>query len=236
MKGDFRELIEKNKDLLKQVNPRIQITNATCELDQFSQENKKESKTNINNINILNLNPNVNINMNTTFKKRDLKKVIKNCDKDIYQPHKDYKIEEQRWISMSIPLDNDMAKWEFLNNVQGIRSKNNINKFELIQKNKSENNLNKDYNIKTFPKKNQRKELMDITNTNYNLNEMNYKQYYKSIFDDEKFNLPIKLVKHEKINNKEKLNHKNKIKTFDVNNNKKYIKDNIEELREEDFE
>ena len=36
MKGDFGELINKNKDLLKNKNPRIQITNATCELEQFS--------------------------------------------------------------------------------------------------------------------------------------------------------------------------------------------------------
>ena len=44
MKGDFRELIEKNKDLLKHINPRIQITNATCELEQFSEEGQKNKR------------------------------------------------------------------------------------------------------------------------------------------------------------------------------------------------
>ena len=109
MKGDFGELINKNKDLLKNKNPRIQITNATCELEQFSPPDTSKTNTNINNINILNLNPNISINMNKTYKKKDLKKVVKNCDKDIYQPNKDYDKEKQRWISMSIPIDDDMA-------------------------------------------------------------------------------------------------------------------------------
>ena len=37
MKGDFSKLIEKNPDILKQKNPRIQVTNATCDLGQFSE-------------------------------------------------------------------------------------------------------------------------------------------------------------------------------------------------------
>ena len=236
MKGDFRELIEKNKDLLKHINPRIQITNATCELEQFSEEgqkDKKEPKTYNYNTNTLNINPNLNITMNKAFKKRDLKYVIKNCDKDIYEPNKDYENEKQRWISMSIPLDNDMAKWEFLNHVKGIRNKNNINKFQLIQKNKSENNLIKDYNIKTIPKKNNNKEIIDLRN--YNLNEMNYKQFYKSTTEDEKYNPLIRLVRHDNMNTKGKINHKYRINSYDVNIKKNYNKDNIEEKKDEDF-
>ena len=234
MKGDFRELIEKNKDLLKNKNPRIQITNATCELEQFSEKSKKDNKTNINNINILNLNPNININMNKIYKEKDLKKVVRNCDKDIYEPNKDYDKEQQRWISMSIPLDNDMADWEFLNSVKGIRKKNNINKFELIQKNITENINNNEYNIKTIHNKNKKYENLSLQNMNYKLNEMNYKQYYKSLFKDEEVNSTITFIRNGK--NKKRENINNKIRTFDFNNRNKYINDYIEELREDSFE
>ena len=236
MKGDFTELIEKNKDLLKNINPRIQITNATCELEQFSERSYKNNNTNINNINILNLNPNININMNKNYKKKDLKKVVRNCDKDIYEPGKDYDKEQQRWMSMSIPLENDMADWDFLNSVKGIRSKNNINKFELIQKYKSENNFinTNNYNIKIIPNKNKKYEDSNIQNMNYKFNEMNSKQYYKSIFRDEESHSPIKLVKNDKNRKRENLN--NRIRSFDIKNRNKYINDNIEELPEESFE
>ena len=89
---NYEMLLKKrtNDMILKNKNPRIQITNATCELEQFSPPDTSKTNTNINNINILNLNPNISINMNKTYKKKDLKKVVKNCDKDIYQPNKDY--------------------------------------------------------------------------------------------------------------------------------------------------
>ena len=235
MKGDFSELIEKNKDLLKNINPRIQITNATCELEQFSERSDKNNNTKINNINILSLNPNININMNKSYKKKDLKKVVKNCDKDIYEPNRDYEKEQQRWISMSIPLENDMANWDFLNSVQGIRSKNNINKFELIQKYRSENNINtNNYNIKIIPNKNKKYEEPNIQNMTYKFNEMNSKQFYKPIFRDEESNSPIKLVKNDKNKKRENLN--NRIRSFDIKNRNKYINDNIEELSEESFD
>ena len=232
MSGDFRQLIDKNKDLLKNANPRIQITNAKCELDQFSPQDGKN--TNINNINILNLNPNISINMNHNYKKKDLKKVVRNCDKDIYQQHEDYEKEKQRWISMSIPLDDDMANWEFLNSVKAVRNKNDINKFEIIQKNKSEKNVNKTYNIKNIPKKNKFKEDSTLQNIQYQLKEMNYKQFYKS---DEDNDSPIKLVKYDKQNNNYK-NRKwnNKFYSFDINNRNKYIDDNIEEVPEDSLE
>ena len=232
MSGDFRQLIDKNKDLLKNANPRIQITNAKCELDQFSPQDRKN--TNINNINILNLNPNISINMNHNYKKKDLKKVVRNCDKDIYQQHEDYEKEKQRWISMSIPLDDDMANWEFLNSVKAVRNKNDINKFEIIQKNKSEKNVNKTYNIKNIPKKNKFKEDSSLPNIQYQLKEMNYKQFYKS---DEDNDSPIKLVKYDKQNNNYKNKKwKNKFYSFDINNRNKYINDNIEEVPEDSLE
>ena len=234
MKGDFGKLIDKNKDLLKYSNPRIQITNATCEIEQFSPivEKNPQNNANINNINILNINPNISINMKKEYKKKDLKKVVRNCDKDIYEPNKDYEKEEQRWISMSIPLDNDMAKWEFLDNLKGIRNKNNMNKFELIQKNKSEKNINTiNYNIKNIPGK---KTYNGNSNTRYKLNEMNYKQYYKSLFKDDTNNSPIKLIKYEKNNKKDKNNYR--IRSFDINIRNKFIEDNIKEMPEEAFE
>ena len=35
MKGDFLSLIQQNPKILKQKNPRIQVTNATCDLNQI---------------------------------------------------------------------------------------------------------------------------------------------------------------------------------------------------------
>ena len=235
MKGDFRQLIIKNKDLLKKVNPRIQITNATCELEQFSPTDN--SKTSINNINILNLNPNISINMSKNYKKKDLKNVISNCDNDIYKPNFDNENEKQRWISMSIPLDNDMANWNFLNSVTGIRGKDNINKFEVIQKNQTQrNNSGNKYCIKEMPNKPKFKEDNELQNLQFKLKEMNYRQ---NSTKNEKGGSPVKLVKYNKqsFNKNRKKNYK--VFSVDINNRNKYgknIDDNIEELSEESFE
>ena len=226
MKGDFRQLIVKNKDLLQKLNPRIQITNATCELEQFSLTENSNPKNNINNINILNLNPNISINMSKSYKKKDLKKVINNCDKDIYKPNNNIEGEKQRWISMSIPLDNDMANWNFLNSVSGIRNKDNINKFEVIQKNRREkNNQSGNYNIIDLTNKIKYKEENDIRNLKFKLKEMNYRQNPEK---NEKVCSPIKLVKY----NKQNFNKNRKIK----NNFSVDIYNNIEELSEESIE
>ena len=232
MKGDFRKLIETNKDLFKTRNPRIQITNATCELEQFSPLVNTDPNNNINKINLLNLDPNISINMNKNYKKKDLKNVVNNCDKDIYEQKMDYEKEKQRWISMSIPLDNDMANWEFLDSLKGIRSKGNINKFELVQKNKSQKNIHIDnYNIKNIPSKNKNNENSNLQNMQFKLNEMNYKQYYKSLLKSEVNNSPIKLVKYDNKNRKEKKDYK--IRSFDINIRNKFKKDNTKELSEE---
>ena len=226
MKGDFRQLIVKNKDLLQKLNPRIQITNATCELEQFSLTDNSNPKNNINNINILNLNPNISINMTKSYKKKDLKKVINNCDKDIYKPNNNIEGEKQRWISMSIPLDNDMANWNFLNSVSGIRNKDNINKFEVVQKNRREkNNQSGNYNIIDLTNKIKYKEENDIRNLKFKLKEMNYRQNPEK---NEKVCSPIKLVKY----NKQNFNKNRKVNnnfSVDINNN-------IEELSEESID
>ena len=227
MKGDFRQLIVKNKDLLQKLNPRIQITNATCELEQFSLTDNSNPKNNINNINILNLNPNISINMSKSYKKKDLKKVINNCDKDIYKPNNNIEGEKQRWISMSIPLDNDMANWNFLNSVSGIRNKDNINKFEVIQKNRREkNNQSGNYNIIDLTNKIKYKEENDIRNLKFKLKEMNYRQNPEK---NEKVCSPIKLVKYNKQNFNKNRKINNNFFSGDINNN-------IEELSEESIE
>ena len=234
MKGDFRQLIMKNKDLLQKVNPRIQITNATCELEQFAlTDNSKPN--NINNINILNLNPNISINMTKSYKKKDLKNVINNCDKDIYKPNNNNVGEKQRWISMSIPLDNDMANWNFLNSVSGIRNKDNINKFEVIQKDITERtNTSGNYNIIDLPNKIKYKEDADIHNMKFKLKEMNYRQNSEK---NEKIGSPVKLVKY----NKQSFNKNRKINnnySVDISNRNKFNKNfnNIEELSDESNE
>ena len=63
---------------------------------------------------------------------------------------------------------------------------------------------------------------------------MNYKQYYKSLFNNEDFNSPIKLIRKDK--NKRRENFNNKIRSFDFKKRNKYFTDKIEELREESFE
>jgi hypothetical protein len=57
MKGDFRQLIEKNPEILNEKNPRIQVTNATCEVEQFGE--KYKNILNQKNINLLKYNQNL---------------------------------------------------------------------------------------------------------------------------------------------------------------------------------
>ena len=68
MKGDFRKLIEKNPEILRQKNPRIQVTNATCELEQFEERNKSGFYKNDNNL----LKLNMNLNIKNKLKKKEL--------------------------------------------------------------------------------------------------------------------------------------------------------------------
>ena len=219
MKGDFRKLIEKNPNILKQKNPRIQVTNATCQLEQFEQRNKKIFYKN--DSNLLKLNPNLNI--KNKYKKRELTKVVYNCDRDIYESQLPYETQKQSWISMSIPLNNDKAKWEFLNGVKGERHKNNANKFELIQKNAETVQTNKK-TVKLIEKNrglsktnNSLSKIIEDSveyNVQYDLKEMNYTQYYRSPINTSRRDrhestspLTVKLVKKtEKTNSNKRTN------------------------------
>ena len=176
MKGDFISLIQKNPKILTQKNPRIQVTNATCDLNEIvysettedeliTEQNKYENKKN-----------NFNIDRNKV-----LSKVIKNCDKDLYAAQKPFRVKKDQWYSVSIPLKNNEARWEFLNNIKGEREKNTLNKFELIQKEpepkKEEGEEENPYNTKTFRTDKKRTLTRD---TSYKLREMNYSQFYRS--------------------------------------------------------
>ena len=177
MKGDFISLLEQNPKILYQKNPRIQVTNATCELNQIINNENTEDDLKPEEVNdeMDKLNKNYIINKN-----RVLRKVIKNCDKDLYVSQKPFKAKKDQWYSVSIPLSDNEAKWEFLNNIRGERDKNNLNKFELIQKEeepiKEENEESKTPN-KTIRNE---KKLPRYRDTSYKLREMNYSQFYKT--------------------------------------------------------
>ena len=187
LKGDFLSLIENNPKILSQKNPRIQVTNATCNLEQIIDNEYEEGELNPEEVNyeIEKLDNNFIID-----KSKVLSKVIQNCDKDLYAAQKPFRTKKEQWYSVSIPLNDNEAKWEFLNNIQGERDKNNLNKFELIQKekgSKKEEALNTDntpYNMKTFRTDRRR---IGFRDTSYKLREMNYSQFYRSPMKSVKF-------------------------------------------------
>jgi hypothetical protein len=180
MKGDFLSLIEKNPKILRQKNPRIQVTNATCDLDQIMNNETTEDELNSEEVDyeMEKLNNNFVIN-----KSRVLSKVIKNCDKDLYAAQRPFKVKKDQWYSVSIPLNDNEAKWEFLNNIKGERDKNNMNKFELIQNEEEPVNVERDnveinpYSTKTYRKNREKSANKD---NSYKLREMNYSQFYRS--------------------------------------------------------
>ena len=180
MKGDFLSLIEKNPKILRQKNPRIQVTNATCDLDQIMNNETTEDDLNSEEIDyeMEKLNSDFVIN-----KSRVLSRVIKNCDKDLYAAQRPFKVKKDQWYSVSIPLSDNEAKWEFLNNIKGERDKNNMNKFELIQNEEEPAKEERDnveinpYSTKTY--RNDRKKSANKDNS-YRLREMNYSQFYRS--------------------------------------------------------
>ena len=180
MKGDFLSLIEKNPKILRQKNPRIQVTNSTCDLNQILNNETTEDELNSEEVNyeMEKLNNNFIID-----KSRVLTKVIKNCDKDLYAAQRPFKVKKDQWYSVSIPLNNNEAKWEFLNNIKGERDRNNLNKFELIQnedepaKELKDNEEVNPYSTKTFRSDRKKSAIKD---NSYRLREMNYTQYYRS--------------------------------------------------------
>ena len=176
MKGDFVSLIENNPKILSQKNPRIQVTNATCDLNQIINNENTEDELNTEEVNdeIDKLNNNFVLDKN-----RVLSKVIKNCDKDLYASQKPFRAKKDQWYSVSIPLNDNEAKWEFLNNIKGERDKNNLNKFELIQ-NEGEPILEENEVRETPHKKNRSDKKNPNKDTSYRLREMNYSQFYRS--------------------------------------------------------
>ena len=176
MKGDFLGLIEQNPKILEQKNPRIQITNATCNLDQIINNENTDNELDPEEINneIEKLNGNFIINKNKV-----LSKVIKNCDKDLYASQNPYKVKKDKWYSVGIPLNNNEAKWEFLNNIKGERGKNNMNKFELIQKEAEPMKEDITYIKRSTNKKSNLNTTRD-RDTSFKLREINFLQYYRS--------------------------------------------------------
>ena len=191
MKGDFVSLIGQNPKILAQKNPRIQVTNATCDLNEIinNENNTDEEEMNTDEMNseIDKLKNNYIIDKNKV-----LTKVIQNCDKDLYASQKPFASKKEQWYSVSIPLNDNEARWEFLNNIKGERDKNNLNKFELIQ---NEMDLNKkedkekdrdkeeQYNTRTFKElRTEKKKTLTKENkdTSYKLREMNFAQFYRS--------------------------------------------------------
>ena len=182
MKGDFLSLIEQNPKILEQKNPRIQVTNATCDLDQIINNENTDNELDQEEIDdeIEKLNDNFIINKNKV-----LSKVIKNCDKDLYEAQKPFRVKKDKWYSVGIPLNNNEAKWEFLNNIKGERGKNNINKFELIQKEGEPIKEDISYNRGSALKR-----RYDNTTKNrdssFKLREINFMQYYRSPMKNQK--------------------------------------------------
>ena len=181
MKGDFISLIEDNQKILKQKNPRIQVTNATCELDSIiDEDNVEEDEMGPEEIDteITKLKSNYNITKN-----KIITKVIQNCDHDLYASRKPFKAKKSQWYSVSIPLNKNEARWEFLNNIKGEREKTNLNKFELIQ----HETILSEINGTPEKEKNKEKTINKIsqisekkTEFEYKLREVNFTQFYRS--------------------------------------------------------
>jgi len=231
MKGDFTKLIKENPDILNQKNPRIQVTNATCELEQF----EERESFNINNKKRKEIKDKKLKNKN-----KELTEVVLNCDKDIYESQIPYETQKQKWISMSIPLKNDVAKWKFLNSVKGERYKNNTNKFELIQQKKKRHMKLVESQKGLSSKSNSLSKITeeDISNNiQYKLSEMNYTQFYRSPIKknekkDEKNSISpptVKLIKKERAK-KNKNTHRPRIFSADCNTRISY---DIEEMSEQ---
>ena len=195
MKGDFVSLIEQNPNILAQKNPRIQVTNATCDLKQIMNNGNKG----VDDLNDEEVNQEIDKLENNYImdKNKVLNKVIQNCDEDLYATQKPYDSKKDQWYSVSIPLNDNEAKWEFLNNIKGERDKNNLNKFELIQKEidptKKDEKVNEPYNTRTFrPSSTEKRQKNNVKDNSYKLQEMNFSQYYRSP------NRPRKINEEEK--------------------------------------
>jgi len=209
MKGDFLSLIEQNPKILEQKNPRIQVTNATCDLDQII-NNEENTDNDLNPEEIDNeiekLNDNFIINKNKV-----LSKVIKNCDNDLYASKKPFKAKKDKWYSVGIPLNNNEAKWEFLNNIKGERGKNNMNKFELIQKETEPIKEDINYNKRSWAKRNNVNTTKN-KDTSFKLREINFLQYYRSPMKSPRNgDNPSEIIRYDRLRNPQKRKNTNNL-------------------------
>ena len=220
MKGDFINLIEQNPKILEQKNPRIQVTNATCNLAQIinNDENEDNDLTQEEIANeIEKLNDNFIIDKNKV-----LSRVIKNCDKDLYAAQATFKTKKDKYYSVGIPLNNNEAKWEFLGDIRGERGKNNTNKFELIQKEPQTMKEDLSYYKKTVIK---RKNVGEGNNrrdkdNSFKLKEINFLQYYRSPMKSQrKEENSIEIIRNHRLNKFKK--RQNTLALFWTNSEKK---------------
>jgi len=219
LKGDFMSLIEKNPKILSQKNARIQVTNATCDLEQIMDDEDSE-----NDLNSEEFDFEVEHLKNNDFvidKSKVLTKVIQNCDKDLYAAQRPFRVKKDKYYSVSIPLNDNEAKWEFLNHIQGERDKNNMNKFELIQKEEEpikevpEENESTPYSKKTY--RTNRKKAPAKENS-YKLREINFTQFYRSPMKSPKVTEDDKSMASSRVTRIRKLEKRKNTQTSLLNN------------------
>ena len=219
LKGDFLSLIEKNPKLLAQKNARIQVTNATCDLNQIMDNENSEDDLNSEEVDFEV--ENIKNNNFVIDKSKVLTKVIQNCDKDLYAAQRPFRVKKDKYYSVSIPLNDNEAKWEFLNHIQGERDKNNMNKFELIQKEKEpikevpEENESTPYSKKTY--RTNRKKAPAKENS-YKLREINFTQFYRSPMKPPKVTEEEKSTENSRVPRFRKLEKRKNTQTSLLNN------------------
>ena len=151
--NDFSRLIEKNPKLLSQKNPRIQITNATCELNDLPIEN----------LDIIAEEPHIPGNTYILDKNKILSRIKENCDRDLYAPKKR---KNEKYYSVSIPInekDNNLRK-----TINSIRTERKEPRpYETIT-------------FKTNITDSKSPIYKGNKNTLYKLRDMNLTQFYKS--------------------------------------------------------
>ena len=241
MKGDFSSLISNNTNLSKLKNPRIQVTNTTCDLEQILESLPKNKNSVLHDpdkfvFSDMDNSDGENIN-DINNRKIVLKSIVENCDNDLYGDQNPYKPQRNKWVSMSVPLNeqNDEAKWTLLNNtITGEKNKNNTRKFELIQRQMpTKGNDNSIFYDTRTNKTNASKRRKYNRHTNrsvaakpdntykgeqYSLREMNYAQFYKSPeIGERNENSLISNDKKSIITNKDLRNAR--VKTNNNNNN-----------------
>ena len=177
LKGDFEKLLDNNNNMFikNKSNTRIQITNASFPVEKLIQ----------NELNKGNIRPD-----QENLREIIGENVVRKCDKDIYSNNdgnnknstsirKNKDIDFNKKYSMSFPIkENNVLKWEFLNNIKGKRYSTDTNKFELIQKKNVhvKNNSNDfDSNTVMIPG---RKNKYETFTLKYKLKELNTSQFY----------------------------------------------------------